>query len=136
MKNVYCDIDNWAIGLDQLIGDIPAEVANEMAIVVPEAAKRTTKLVKKNARGYGWKGKTGKAYVSGFSNKVTRMGVVTSAEVGNRRFPGLVHLLEKGHNTMAGRRIAGKPHLEPAWNDTKDKFFRDAIKGVDKVLKG
>jgi len=136
MKNIPVELDDFAIGLYRLVEDIPQGVANQMAIVVPAAAKRATKLAKKNARGFGWKGKTGKAYIAGISNRVTRTGVITTAEVGNKRMPGLAHLLEKGHNTLAGRRIEGKPHLAPAWDDTKDVFFKDALEGVDKVLKG
>lgn len=136
MKNVYCDIDNFAIGLDQLLSDIEPEIQKEMARVVPKAARKCKERVVYNARGYNWSRKTGAAYVAGFDSKVTKKGVVTEAECGNKKFPGLVHLLEKGHNTLGGKRVAGKKHLEPAWDATKEEFFKDAIRSVDDVLKG
>lgn len=136
MRNVYCDIEDFAIGLDRLLGDIPADVQRELGVAVPKAAKKITKLTKMKAKANGWDGKTGKRYVSGFSNKVTASRAGTSAEVGNRNVPGLVHLLEKGHNTMGGRRVAGKPHLGPAFEETKEEFYKDVSKAVERALEG
>lgn len=136
MKNIPVDMDDFAIGLETLLADVEPGVRMEMMKVVPKAARATARKVKQNARDMGWNGRTGSRYVNGFGSRVTRTGVMTSAEVGNRNVPGLVHLLEKGHNTLGGDRVPGKPHMAPAFDSIKEKYFKDVLQSVDKVLKG
>lgn len=135
MRNVFCDIEDFAIGLDETIGDIPVSVQREMEVVIPKMARATARLVKKNAEGMGWDGVTGTRYVNGFGSRVTKTGVLTEAEVGNK-VAGLVHLLEKGHNTIGGGRVPGKPHMKPAFDKMKRKYLKNVSDGVDRALKG
>ena len=135
MKSVFVDMEDFAVGLDETLGDIPVDVQRQMEIVIPKMARATAREVKKNAEGYNWNGVTGTRYVNGFGSKVTKTGVITEAEVGNK-VAGLVHLLEKGHNTIGGGRVEGKPHMKPAFDKMKRKYLKEIAIGVDKALKG
>jgi len=70
------------------------------------------------------------AYRSGWSKKVIvdRMGA--SAIIYNGKYPGLVHLLEKGHALRQGGRSRAFPHVAPVeeWmNSELQKRIKEAI---------
>lgn len=44
----------------------------------------------------------------------------------NAKYPGLTHLLEKGHAKAGGGRVEGKPHVQPAEQHAAERL-------VDKV---
>lgn len=53
------------------------------------------------------------AYKSGWLKKVTVNRMGASAIIYNGKFPGLVHLLEKGHALRQGGRAPAQEHVAP-----------------------
>ena len=53
------------------------------------------------------------AYRSGWSKKVITNRLGASAIIYNGKYPGLVHLLEKGHALRNGGRSRAQPHVAP-----------------------
>lgn len=135
-KNVTCDWMNLSWGMQELLGDIPSEVTAQMETVVPKVARKGAKELRSEA-AKRWNGKTGKRYSEGFSSTSLKSGVVTSAEIGNRSVPGLVHLLEKGHATLTGRRTAAYPHVAPVFEKTvAPELEKEVGMAVDRALEG
>lgn len=133
-RSAVCTVDDFAVCVSGLLSDIEPGVEAAMDREVPKAGREAAKKVKENARAQGWSGKTGSRYVAGFRSKTTREGGRVASEVGNADVPGLVHLLEKGHNTIGGFRVAGKPHMEPAFNEVSAEFEEALAAAVGEVL--
>lgn len=135
MREVSCDIENFAIGLQELISDIEPSIEDELSIEIPKLGRKGAKMLKKEAASH-WQGKTGKRYSSGFSSKKTSSGRITTAEIGNSEVPGLVHLLEKGHATLTSRRVPGIPHVAPVYDELEPQVIKAVEKAVGKALEG
>ena len=70
------------------------------------------------------------AYRSGWRKKVIASRIGASATIYNEKYPGLVHLLEKGHALRNGGRSSAQPHVAPVqdWmNDELRKRIEEAI---------
>ena len=107
VRNITCGPEAFAAGIDALIGDIPKACQDAVGKATEQSTRAGVKKVKTRA-GAGGVHKWSEEYVSGFGSHVKR-GVVTVGEIGNRNKPGLVHLLEKGHVTLTGRRTRAFP---------------------------
>lgn len=133
-KSITRDADKFAKGIEELIGPI-AEACQAQA---NDAVAKSTRRGAKQLRGVYTQGIGRKPwsekYRKGFTSRVNK-GVVTEGVVGNKAKPGLVHLLEKGHATLTGRRTKAYPHMEPAFEDMKDDFVKRMQKGIGKALK-
>lgn len=136
-SSATCDWLDLAAGIEQLVGDIAPDTAAEMERVVPRVARKGAKAVREEAASR-WGGEVGQRYSSGFSSRTTKSGVETTAEIGNRNVPGLVHLLEKGHQTVPeGRRVPGNPHVAPVFERVVvPELEREVAAGVDRALEG
>ncbi len=136
-SSATCDWLDLAAGIGQLVGDIAPDTAAEMEKVVPKVARKGARAVREEASSH-WSGEVGSRYSAGFSSRTTRSGLETTAEIGNSAVPGLVHLLEKGHNTIPeGRRVAGTPHVAPVFERVvAPELEREVAAGVDRALEG
>lgn len=136
MRTYNCEPDAFAKTLEQILGDIAGDISEETPKAVTRVARRGAKQLRSEAASR-WSGKTGATYSAGFSSRVTGQGGgVVSAEIGNDTFPGLVHLLEKGHATLTGRRTAAYPHMAPVFEDIQDDLIAEVGRAVDKALGG
>lgn len=52
-------------------------------------------------------------YGSGWTYAYFPNRIMPSAKIFNSKYPGLVHLLEKGHANRGGGRTEGRPHVAP-----------------------
>ena len=132
-RSITCDIDAFAVGINELIGDIPMECSD----AVEKATIKSVRMGAKTVKEYASKGgihKWSERYVSGFQSHVDRGGLVTIGEIGNKDEPGLVHLLEKGHATPAGRRTRSFPHMAPAFDEIQQDFVKQASKAVGEAI--
>lgn len=124
-RNVTCGLDSFSKGIEELVGDIPSSCNDKVSKAVAKSTRKGVKHVKQHASKGGrhkWSGE----YVGGFSSHITS-GAVSTGEIGNKAKPGLVHLLEKGHVTLTGRRTAAFPHMAPAFSEIQDDFI-EAVK--------
>ena len=132
-REVTCDIDGFAKGIEQLIGDIPEACKDGLAKATEQSVRKGAKTVQQYASKGGrhaWSGE----YVGGFKSHVTR-GDVTVGEIGNSAKPGLVHLLEKGHVTLTGRRTGAFPHMAPAFDEIQEDFVKRAERAVGEAIR-
>lgn len=131
-RDLTTDIDGFARGIEELLGDIPASCQEKVGKAVEQSTRRGVKTVKQHAaKGgvHGWS----EEYVGGFSSRIER-GAVTVGEIGNKEKPGLVHLLEKGHATLTGRRTRAFPHMAPAFDEIQDEFVERAMKAIGEAI--
>lgn len=134
-SHISCDADAFAIGLEELLADIEPEVAEGISEEIPKVARKGAKRLREVA-GAKWTGKTGSKYAKGFSSKTLSTGTVASAEIGNKAMPGLVHLLEKGHETLTSRRVAGIPHVSTVYDEIEPEVIEAVDRAVGEALEG
>ena len=133
-KNVTCDLDRFAKSLGELVADIPDAYSEEVGKAVQQSVRSAAKKLRgeytENIGVHEWS----KEYREGFKSHTDKSGMQTVGEVGNKAKPGLVHLLEKGHVTLTGRRTRPFPHMDPAFEDMQEDFVKRAEKAVMKAV--
>ena len=135
MPSEYCDIDAFASSLERLLGDVSEKCQEKGGNAVAKATRKTAKELRAGTFGSAGKHEWSAEYMGGFSSHVDR-GIQTIGTVGNKAKPGLVHLLEKGHATLTGRRTAAYPHMEPAFNSMSEEFVSEYEKAIGEALGG
>ena len=127
-RNITCGLDGFARSIEELIGDIPESCREASNKAVAQSTRKGVKTVKAEASKGGvhqWSGE----YVNGFQSHVEK-GVVAVGEIGNKNKPGLVHLLDKCHVTLTGRRTRAFPHMAPAFED----ISQDYVERMDRLV--
>lgn len=114
-----------------------AAVLSEYEESVVETVQRVTNELAKDglskvkaASPVSGKSPKSSAYRSGWSKKVITNRLGASAIIYNGKYPGLVHLLEKGHALRNGGRSRAQPHVAPVqeWMSTElQKRIEEAI---------
>lgn len=130
MREISVDADRFGYGFGKLIEDIGPGIGEVLEPAVREGCKTARKVAKGGAPK-----KTGK-YAASLSYTVKGKGMAASGEVGSKKLPGLVHLLEKGHAKVGGGRVAGHPHMAPGFDAGAPVFEKKLMEGVDNVLAG
>ena len=130
----YCGVDNFAASLESLLGTMSKNCQEKGGKAVAKAVRKTAKDLRGGAYGSSGVHKWSAEYMGGFKAHVSN-GIVTTGEIGNKAKPGLVHLLEKGHATLTGRRTRAFPHMEPAFNAMSDEFVEEYKKAIGEALK-
>ena len=128
-------IDSFAVGLERLVGDIPAACQDKGGEAVAKSVRKTAKELRAGDYGSSGKHQWSDRYMSGFSAHVEK-GAMTTGEIGNKNKPGLVHLLEKGHATLTGRRTRAYPHMAPAFDAMAEEFVELYEKAIGEALGG
>lgn len=130
MRELTVSEDRFAYGFETLLSDIGPGFEE----VLPKAARKgcqtARKVAKKNAP------KTTGKYAKSLTYTVRGSGMKTMGEVGSKKLPGLVHLLEKGHAKVGGGRVPGYPHMAPGFDEGVPVFEKTLIEGVGRVLAG
>lgn len=130
--NTSVDADRFAVALTGIVAGVVRPVEANLPEAVRSACKTGAKTARKLARArFGGTGR----YASGFRFKVKGGGASTVGEIGNARLPGLVHLLEKGHATLGGGRVAGRPHLSDAADEAEAELWERAVSVVEGALR-
>ena len=131
--NRTVDADRFAVALDAIFGSIDRTLSDELDVPVEHACKAARNKAKSKLKKHHGV-LTGK-YKAGMAYKVDRTGRYESyGYVGNRKKPGLVHLLEKGHATMNGGRTRRIVHMEDGADEGKRVLVEEAEKLVDRAL--
>ena len=134
-RNAFCELDGFARALEELVGDIPLACQEKGGDAVAKCVRKTAKDLRSGTYGSSGKHEWSEKYMSGFSSHVDR-GPETVGEVGNKNKPGLVHLLEKGHLTLTGRRTNAYPHMAPAFDAMSEEFVEEYKKAIGTALEG
>lgn len=132
-KNYTCDESSFAATLESLLNDTVNACDDRVREAVEKSTKKGVKVVKKNAKKVGkhpWSAR----YVGGFRSRIEHTRLQTTGEIGNKTKPGLVHLLEKGHATLTGRRTNAYPHMAPAFEEMQEEFVERVEEAVGKAL--
>lgn len=133
MKTVGADA--FSAALSDLVGEAFEDVTEASNKAVAQSVRKGAKTVRSYAEKGGlheWSAE----YVGGFSSHVSKSGSVAEGEIGNKAKPGLVHLLEKGHATLTGRRTRAYPHMAPAFDDIAKDYSDRMEKAVGHALGG
>lgn len=112
-----------------ILDDYEESIIDTVQSVTEDLAKEGLRKVK-SASPVSGKSPKRSAYKSGWRKKAETNRIGASAIIYNEKYPGLVHLLEKGHALRNGGRTAAKPHVAPVqeWmNDELIKRIKEAI---------
>ena len=137
MADYQCGYDDFARTMEELLGDLVEDVSIVSETAVKEAARKGRLSVRKHARKQGPEGdglKITGEYIKGWSYKVVQTDDGFVAEIGNKRKPGLAHLLEKGHAKVGGgRNVPAYPHIKDAADETFEELVDLVSRGVDSL---
>ena len=133
-KNETVDWNDFSVGVERLLWNIPQVASRKLGKAVQQSVRKTAKELRSGQYGSAGKHAWSPEYMSGFTSKANTKGMTPDGEVGNKNKPGLVHLLEKGHLTMAGRRTRAYPHMAPAFTEMEEDFMERAKKALDEAL--
>lgn len=133
-------VDEFTKGMQDILKDLKLDVLECSEEAAKGAGKAGSKNVRRNARNVLYASKRTRPgarkkrlYVKGFSYKVRREYDGVRLEIGNRRFPGLVHLLEKGHLTQAGNKVPAYPHLKQEVEPTYNMYLEGIAREIGKL---
>jgi len=128
LHEISVDCDRFAYGFDQLLMDIGPALIDEL----PQAARKACQTTRRVASGQAPK-MTGR-YAKSLSYVVRGKGAGVMGEVGSKKLPGLVHLLEKGHAKVGGGHVPGYPHMAPGFDEGVPVFEQALLEGLENAL--
>lgn len=128
-SDIPCDLDNFGATLEQMLGSSLRGVEKESNEAVEKATRRGARLLRGKYTDNIGKTEWSERYRKGFTSHIEK-GKLTTGEIGNKAVPGLVHLLEKGHATLTGRRTKAYPHMGPAFEDIEEDYVKRMEKAV------
>ena len=110
MANI--EIDKLAAEITQAVQEYTKDVSKGIMKEINKTSKIVTEeITLKSPRSDG-----GGEYANGWTRKKNVDGGSVSYTIYNKAKPGLAHLLEKGHAKRGGGRVAGRPHIRPAYD--------------------
>jgi hypothetical protein len=119
------DTDELAVELSQAVKDYTEDVSKAVDKKVSSTATKVKREIKQDSPR-----KSGE-YAEGWSRKTSRKNGLIGITIYNKDKPQLTHLLENGHAKVGGGRVAGIPHIRPAY----DKFVPQMEKDIEKIIK-
>lgn len=115
-------LEEYADDITGNLKDIAKEVGKKGAAAMRNESNQTF-----NPKHAPSKGR----YGTGWTSEVQETRLSTKAVVYNRKYPGLVHLLEDGHAKRGGGRVEGRPHVQPV----REKLVAEFEKQVEVLIK-
>lgn len=129
VKHITVGEDKFAMSLESLLHDVDTNISECIVKPVSTAVRYGAKVARWSAPM-----KTGE-YCSGFASKTDRTGKKHCiGTVYNKKKPGLVHLLEKGHATLGGGRTRAYPHMIIAADEAFALVEKELDKAIDRGL--
>lgn len=120
------------VSIDQLadaITDAVKEYTEDVSAAIEKEVEKTADQVLKEVKDTAPK-RTGE-YRKGFGKTKHSSGGETEVYIWNKKKYRLVHLLEFGHAKRGGGRVAGRPHLRPAY----DKYAAGLPARIEKIIR-
>lgn len=129
MANIV-NLSGLATEIGSIISMYSKNVTDETEQWLKTTAKETVENVKKNAQSAGFK--TDAKYIDGWTSKKVN-GIYT---VYNKNKPGMVHLLENGHEIVVhgistGKKTRAFPHVKPA-----EEQIQEMVNELERALEG
>lgn len=126
-SDISVDADLFASSIEGIFGDTRRACTGALDEAIVEGSRESAKLWRSGAREkFAGRGR----YAKSIRTKVKRGGDSPEAVVYST-MPGLPHLLEKGHATIGGGRVAGREHVAPAAERGFEVAFRAARDRLD-----
>lgn len=131
-----CDVGTFQATMSKILFDVQNGVDGAASRAVSKNVRwgakelRTSDLTPVRKTGKfsdGW-------YKSGFASSTKNRMHGAYGVIYNKKAPGLVHLLEKGHATPAGGRVAARVHVAPIAEQTFERFWEDIQEQVGGAL--
>lgn len=117
MRNsVTVTADRFAVALTDMLDEIDFDCQEAIRQPVKECLADGRRKVKAESPI-----RSGE-YKSGWGYTMKGKGKNVYGEIGNKKKPGLVHLLEKGHAKVGGGRVAARPHVAPVAEEVFDEL--------------
>ncbi|ADL52146.1 HK97 gp10 family phage protein [Clostridium cellulovorans] len=117
------DISRLAATITETIGSYTEEISEAIEVEVNQTTKDTLKKIRETSPSDRGK------YKKGFKiTKIKERGQVKNV-IWNKKYSGLVHLLEFGHAKRNGGRVQAVKHVEPAF-DSVAGDLEDRIKSI------
>ena len=129
-KYLECTADTFARSMDDALMSILTATEKKTPKAVRKACSAGTRIAKseapERADGHPMAGsyKASLGYVTSFGPHEFK------GEIGSKKFPGLVHLLEHGHARVGGGRVAARPHMKQG----SEKAFGVLEEEIEKIL--
>lgn len=120
------------VSIDQLadaITNAVREYTEDVSAAIEKEVENTANEVLKEVKATAPK-RTGE-YRKGFGKTKRSGGGETEIYIWNKKKYRLVHLLEFGHAKRGGGRVAGRPHLRPAY----DKYAAGLPARIEKIIR-
>ena len=117
--------DQLAVELSKAVKNYTEDVSKAVDKKVSSTATKVKREIKQDSPR-----KSGE-YADGWSRKTSRKNGLIDITIYNKEKPSLTHLLEFGHAKVGGGRVAGIPHIRPAY----DKFVPKMEKDIEKIIK-
>lgn len=131
MSDMEVGIDRFAVAVQEILDS----TVEGIDVRMPKAVKRGCRVARDEAKKNApFRGVQHPSYRDSLSYKVQKNGRETIGEVGSKLYPGLVHLLEKGHATIGGGRVEGRKHFEPAADEGEKAFLKAIDEALGEVL--
>lgn len=129
-------MEDFAIVLDkELIGALSA-IDEGLEPATRKACKKGAKTARSKVKEQAKAKVHHPEYAKTLSYKVVSSTSSAEGEIGSRKYPGLVHLLEFGHACMGGKRTRPIQHMAPAADDAFQVFEKEIGRVVDTALEG
>lgn len=123
-----CDIDGFAVAMAEILAEYQADVGDACTKSVRKSLREGKKSAKAGAASQ-FKKHTGD-YVSGWTYTMDTGDDDIAGEIGNKKVPGLPHLLEHGHARTGGGRVPGRQHIKDARNVAADVLREEIVKSI------
>ena len=116
-------------GLEDAINDILKDYENDVKKAAAPVIKKAAETAKAELRATSPED-TGE-YKKGWRYKKSSDGM--SYTIYNDAKPGLTHLLENGHASRNGGRVAAKPHIKPVEEKVKEALPDELKNAIEKI---
>ena len=101
--------EQFEAAITEILQEYDLQVPEQVLEAVTLVSKQGANLVKSNSGMFGGTGK----YRGGWTSTIEPGRMSAKGTIHNSRVPGLPHLLEFGHATRSGKRVAGRTHIAP-----------------------
>lgn len=130
MFDEFTTPDRFAKDMGEILGQFGQQVERK----IPDAAERAARHgVERMPSHIAWAGIGGTGrYARSWGYRQGRKGQESFVEMGSS-MPGLPHLLEKGHATIGGGRVAGRMHVAHDAEEVFENFERDLREGLEDI---